>query len=125
MCAKSLKLINKIYFFNSFIIIQTSGLSQGGISMGGTAGELDGQSFGLGTASKDQRANKEALLKMTRTKRQVANKTPGGQPKDKSPPLGLKPTGATFQRGLTTEDDVFSRAKEPSDMTETKDQRPK
>ncbi len=95
--------------------------------MGGTAGELDGQSFGLGTASKDQRANKEALLKMTRTKRQVANKTPGGQqqPKDKSPPLGSKPTGATLQRGLTIEDDVFSRAKELSDMTETKDQRPK
>jgi hypothetical protein len=89
--------------------------------MGGTAGELDGQSFGLGTASKDQRANKEALLKMTRTKRQVANKTPGGQPKDKSPPLGSKP----LQRGLTTDDDSFSRAKELSDMTETKDQRPK
>ncbi len=61
------------------MIIQISGASQGGSSMGGTAGELDGQSFALGTASKDQRVNKEALLKMTRTKRQAANKTPGGQ----------------------------------------------
>jgi hypothetical protein len=52
--------------------------------MGGTAGDLDGQNFGLGTASKDQRANKEALLKMTRNKRQTAagattTKTPGAQ----------------------------------------------
>lgn len=47
--------------------------------MGGVAGELDGQSFALGTASKDQRANKEALLKLTRNKRVAANKTPGGQ----------------------------------------------
>ncbi len=54
-------------------------MSQGGSSMGGIAGELDGQNFGLGNASKDQRANKEALLKMTKTKRQIANKTPGGQ----------------------------------------------
>lgn len=63
---------------------------------------------------------------MTKTKRQVANKTPGGQQiKDKSPPLGLKSTGATLQRGLTTEDDPFTRAKEPSDMTDIRDQRPK
>lgn len=47
--------------------------------MGGVAGELDGQNFSLGNAPKDQRANKEALLKMTRNKRQTANKTPGGQ----------------------------------------------
>jgi hypothetical protein len=56
-----------------------SGVSQGASSTGGTAGELDGQNFALGTASKDQRANKEALLKMTRNKRQAANKTPAGQ----------------------------------------------
>ncbi len=108
------------------MIIQTSGISQGGFSMGGTAGELDGQNFGLGTASKDQRVNKEALLKMTRTKRQAANKTPGGQQvKDKSPPLGSKPTGATLQRSITNEDDQFSRVKESSDVSETKDQRPR
>lgn len=59
-----------------------SGISQG---PSGTAGDLDGQNFGLGTASKDQRANKEALLKMTRNKRQAApgatttSKTPGAQ----------------------------------------------
>jgi hypothetical protein len=60
-----------------------SGISQGA-STGGTAGDLDAQNFGLGTASKDQRANKEALLKMTRNKRQTAagattTKTPGAQ----------------------------------------------
>jgi len=60
-----------------------SGISQAA-SMGGTAGDLDGQSFGLGTAQKDQRANKEALLKMTRNKRQSAagaspTKPPGAQ----------------------------------------------
>ncbi len=53
-----------------------SGVSQGA---SGNAGELDGQGFSIGTASKDQRANKEALLKMTRNKRQAANKTPSGQ----------------------------------------------
>ena len=37
---------------------------------------------------------------MTKTKRQVANKTPGGQTKDKSPPLGMKSTGSTLQRGI-------------------------
>ncbi len=47
--------------------------------MGGTAGELDGQSFALGTVSKDQRVNKEALLKMTRNKRQATGKTPAAQ----------------------------------------------
>ena len=61
-----------------------SGISQGANSMGGNAGELDGQRFALGANSKDQRANKEALLKMTRNKRQPAagaatNKTPGAQ----------------------------------------------
>jgi hypothetical protein len=48
-----------------------SGISQGANSMGGNAGELDGQRFALGANSKDQRANKEALLKMTRDKRQT------------------------------------------------------
>jgi hypothetical protein len=61
-----------------------SGISQGASSMGGTVGDLDGQNFGLGAASKDQRANKEALLKMTRNKRQTAagvttTKTSGAQ----------------------------------------------
>ena len=61
-----------------------SGVSQGASGMGGTAGDLDGQNFGLGTAGKDQRANKDALLKMTRNKRQTpadapTNKTPGAQ----------------------------------------------
>ena len=60
-----------------FSDVQMSGISQGANSMMGVAGELDGQSFSLGTASKDQRVNKEALLKMTRNKRQTANKTPG------------------------------------------------
>jgi hypothetical protein len=54
-----------------------SGISQGA---SGTAGELDGQNFALGTGSKDQRANKEALLKMTRNKRQTAA---GGAPTTK------------------------------------------
>jgi hypothetical protein len=61
------------------LFIQMSGISQGASGMGGNAGELDGQGFAVGTASKDQRANKEALLKMTRNKRQAANKTPSGQ----------------------------------------------
>lgn len=103
------------------------GASQGPNSASGTAGELDGQSFSIGTASKDQRVNKEALLKMTRTKRQTTNKAPGGSqanPKDKSPPLGGKPAGATLQRGNTTDEDQYSRAKELSDMADTKDQRP-
>jgi hypothetical protein len=118
-------LINEINSF-FFIIIQASGTSQGGSSMGGTSGELDGQSFGLGIASKDQRANKEALLKMTKTKRQAANKTPGGQQsKDKSSPVGSKPTGTILQRGITTEEEQFSRVKEPSEMTDVKDQRPR
>lgn len=57
---------------------------QGGTITVGSNGDLDGQSFGLGAASKDQRANKDALLKMTRNKRQPApgagpSKTPGGQ----------------------------------------------
>jgi hypothetical protein len=59
-----------------------SGISQGANSMGGNAGELDGQRFALGANSKDQRANKEALLKMTRDKRQtggVTTKTTGTQ----------------------------------------------
>lgn len=54
-----------------------SGLSQGNNS----AGELDGQSFGLGATTKDQRASKDNILKMTRNKRQgpaAASKTPGG-----------------------------------------------
>lgn len=59
----------------------------GASGMGGNAGDLDGQNFGLGAGSKDQRANKEALLKMTRGKRQPGappaavptGKTPGGQ----------------------------------------------
>lgn len=60
-----------------------SGASQGA-SMGGTAGDLDGQNFGIGAASKDQRTNKEALLKMTKNKRQTAaaattTKTSGAQ----------------------------------------------
>ncbi|CAF2794309.1 unnamed protein product [Rotaria sp. Silwood2] len=105
-----------------------SGASQGASTMGGTAGELDGQSFGLGTASKDQRVNKEALLKMTRNKRQAATKTPGGQqqanPKSKSPPVGSKPTSVTLQRSITNDDEQFPRVKEPSDITETKDQPP-
>jgi len=43
--------------------------------MGGTAGDPDGQNFALGTSSKDQRANKDALLKMTRNKRQTSTTT--------------------------------------------------
>ncbi len=61
-----------------------SGTTHGASSMGGTAGDLDGQNFGLGMASKDQRANQEALLKMTRNKRQTGagattTKPPGAQ----------------------------------------------
>lgn len=41
-----------------------------GYGSGGNAGDLDGQNFGVGSGSKDQRANKEAMLKMTRGKRQ-------------------------------------------------------
>lgn len=56
--------------------------------MGGNVGDLDGQNFGVGSGSKDQRANKEAMLTMTRGKRQAAaplaaaptSKTPGAQP---------------------------------------------
>jgi hypothetical protein len=58
-----------------------SGLSQGNNNAAGVAGELDGQNFALGATTKDQRANKDALLKMTRNKRQgpaAASKTPGG-----------------------------------------------
>jgi hypothetical protein len=60
-----------------------SGIIQGAGGMGGNTGDLDGQNFGVGMASKDQRANKEALLKMTRNKRQTGagaatSKTPGG-----------------------------------------------
>ncbi|CAF4339054.1 unnamed protein product, partial [Rotaria magnacalcarata] len=61
------------------------GTNPGPNGAGGTAGDLDGQSFGLGAASKDQRTNKEALLKMTRNKRQPAaaaaptTKAPGVQ----------------------------------------------
>ncbi len=40
--------------------------------MGGTAGDPDGAS---GAPSKDQRVNKDALLKMTRNKRQTATTT--------------------------------------------------
>jgi len=104
-----------------------SGVSQGGSGLTGIAGDLDGQSFSLGTASKDQRVNKEALLKMTRNKRQTANKTPGGQPpnpKEKSSPLGSKPANVTFQRSGTNDEEQFSRTKESSDLNETKDQRP-
>lgn len=46
-------------------------------------------------------------------------------PKDKSPPLGTKLTGAALQRGATMDDEAFSRAKEPSDMADGKDQRPR
>jgi hypothetical protein len=46
-------------------------------------------------------------------------------PKDKSPPLGTKPTGATLQRVVTADDDSFARVKEPSDIAETKEQRPR
>ena len=106
--------------------VQMSGISQGASSLTGVAGDLDGQSFSLGTASKDQRVSKEALLKMTRNKRQTANKTPGGQaPKEKTSPLGSKPTNVTFHRSGTGDEDQFGRTKEPSDMTETKDQRPR
>ncbi|CAF1184045.1 unnamed protein product [Rotaria sordida] len=104
-----------------------SGASQGASTMVGTAGELDGQSFGLGIASKDQRVNKEALLKMTRNKRQAASKTSGGQqanPKSKSPPVGSKPTSVSLQRSVTNDDEQFSRVKEPSDVAEMKDQPP-
>ena len=61
------------------VTFQISGTSQVSSSIGGTTGELDGQSFGLGVAPKDQRVNKEALLKMTRSKRQAASKVSGGQ----------------------------------------------
>jgi hypothetical protein len=60
------------------------GMNQGASGMGGNAGDLDGQNFGLGLASKDQRANKEALQKLTRNKRQTGaagptTKPPGAQ----------------------------------------------
>lgn len=89
-------------------------------SHGGGAGDLDGQNFGLGAGSKDQRANKEALLKMTRGKRPTgAAAAPTGKTlKGKSPPPGVK---SSLQRGATTEDEQFSRVKEPSDMYDTKD----
>ncbi|CAF0759156.1 unnamed protein product [Rotaria sp. Silwood1] len=106
-------------------------VNQGMNSMGGTAGDLDGQNFALGTASKDQRVNKDALLKMTRNKRQPAagattSKTAGVQQmntKDKSSPPGSKPAGIVLQRGIT-DDEQFARVKEPSEMLDTKDQRP-
>ena len=71
---------------NDFCVFQMPGYGVGG--MGGNAGDLDGQNFGVGSGSKDQRANKEAMLKMTRGKRQAAppaaaaptSKTPGFQP---------------------------------------------
>lgn len=46
-------------------------------------------------------------------------------PKDKSPPLGTKLTGAGLQRGATMDDEAYSRAKESSDMADGKDQRPR
>ncbi len=66
------------------IFLQMLGMNQGASGMGGNAGDLDGQNFGLGLASKDQRANKEALQKLTRNKRQTGaagptTKPPGAQ----------------------------------------------
>ncbi|CAF4087257.1 unnamed protein product [Rotaria magnacalcarata] len=106
-----------------------SGTTQGATSIGGNSGELDGQSFGIGTASKDQRVSKDALLKMTRNKRQATSKTSPGQqqqptPKEKSSPLGSKPTGATLQRSSTNDEEQFPRVKEPSDVADMKDQPP-
>ena len=47
-------------------IVQMHGVGQGFDSIGSTPGELDDQNF----ATKDQRSNKEAMLKVTRTKKQ-------------------------------------------------------
>ena len=55
-------------------------MGQGAGGMGGHAGDLDGQNFGLGVASKDQRANKEALQKLTRNKRQAGAPAPTTKP---------------------------------------------
>ena len=59
-----------------------SGISQGNSSVG----ELDGQNFAVGSTSKDQRASKEALLKMTKNKRQgpAAPSKAAGGPANKS-----------------------------------------
>ena len=57
-----------------------SGSSQGMGNTGGVTGELDGQSLSFGTVPKDQRTNKEALIKMTRNKRQSVHKIANGQP---------------------------------------------
>ncbi len=55
----------------------------------GMGGDPDGQNFGLGVGSKDQRTNKETLLKMSQNKRPTGggattttttNKMPGVQP---------------------------------------------
>ena len=75
-----------------------AGLGQANNSAGGTAGELDGQNFGLGATTKDQRASKDNILKMTRNKRQgpaAASKTPGGAA-IKSVSVKYRPTKVTF-----------------------------
>ncbi|UJR10395.1 hypothetical protein I4U23_014598 [Adineta vaga] len=100
--------------------------SQSTSSVVGTAGELDGQNFALGTVPKEQRVNKEGLLKMTRNKRQAAKQT---NIKDKSSPVPLKLPGAIASRNLSAEEEEqqqqqLFRPKEPSDLPETKDQRP-
>ncbi|CAF4349503.1 unnamed protein product, partial [Rotaria magnacalcarata] len=52
-------------------------------------------------------------------------KAPGVQQinaKDKASPNGFKPTGNGPQRTMTTDDEQYSRVKEPSEMVDTKDQ---
>ncbi|CAF3904181.1 unnamed protein product [Adineta steineri] len=104
-----------------------SNVSQATSSINGTAGELDGQNFALGTVSKDQRVNKDALLKMTRNKRQAGAKSSTGQllnSKDKFSPVSLKPTGTNLQRNLTNDDDQLAHTRESNELAEAKDQRP-
>ncbi|CAF1205076.1 unnamed protein product [Adineta ricciae] len=97
-------------------------VSQSTSNLTGTAGELDGQSFALGTVPKEQRVNKEGLIKMTRSKRQAAKQA---STKDKASPTLSKLPGTSLSRNQTAEDEQqFARAKEPSDLPEIKDQRP-
>jgi hypothetical protein len=42
--------------------------------------------------------------------------------KEKASPTGLKQTSTGLHRGMSNDDEQFSRVKEPSDMLDTKDQ---